>query len=190
MSLVATPAQSLPSVQASTLLAWHLCALRDWDIPCGDPEALAFGRVEWADPEPRVDISLLTMASASRVLFLGQTQDGVVFGFFANCPLSGDVRQMDPALQSAIFVLEHPTGEQRKWQHRDPNHVVGEVQGFLLFGEGFWVNAGGFLLSGPAPDFGMTEVDASFITLRPPNDHGWSWAQILHWELWSVGVFL
>jgi hypothetical protein len=30
----------------------------------------------------------------------------------------------DPALKSAIFVLEHPTGEQREWQVRVPNYDV------------------------------------------------------------------
>jgi hypothetical protein len=122
MSLATIPTPSEPLVPASTLLAWHLRALRSWEIPCEGPKALAHGQVVWADPEPRIDLCSWLMASAKPVLVLAQTvPDGVVFGFFANCPLSGEGRGRDPALKSAIFVLEHPTGEQRKWQVQVPN---------------------------------------------------------------------
>jgi hypothetical protein len=52
----------------------------------------------------------LAKALAQRVLSLAQIRGGVVFGFFANCPPPGAVRVDDPALESAIFLLEHPTG--------------------------------------------------------------------------------
>jgi hypothetical protein len=114
MSLVAIPTPSLRSVSASSLLAWHVRVLRSWEIPCDEPKALTNGRVVWADPGPRIDFGSWMKAVAQRVLFLGQTLDGVVLGFFANCPLSGEDEGEDQALKSAIFVLEHPTGEQRK----------------------------------------------------------------------------
>jgi hypothetical protein len=181
------PTPSLPSVPASALLAWHLCTLRDWQITCDGAKALANGRVVWADPEPRIDFCSWMKASAKRVLFLAQTRsDGVVFGFFANCPLSGEGGGRDPALKSAIFVLEHPTGEQRKWQVQVPNYDVILNGQDALLGAGLYIAASGWMSMGPAPEFGMTEVDASFITPRPAVDHGWSWAQIVHWELWSV----
>jgi hypothetical protein len=188
MSLVAAPAPALPSVPVSTLLAWHVRALRSWDIPCDAPEALASGRVEKADPGPRIDFSSMTKTPAGRVLFIGQAgqYDGIVFGFFANCPLAGAVRGRDPALKSVIFVLEHPTGEQRKWQLRDPDYDITMREGCLWYGDGFCVHPFGFLRSGPAPEFGMTEVEASFVTLKPADSDGWSLAQTDRWELWSV----
>jgi hypothetical protein len=90
-SLATIPTPSLPSVPASTLLAWHVRVLRSWEIPCDEPNALTNGRVVWADPEPRIDSCSWMRASAEGMLFLGQTLDGVVFGFFANCPPSGKV---------------------------------------------------------------------------------------------------
>jgi hypothetical protein len=186
MSLAAIPTPSLPSVPASTLLAWHVVLLRSWEIPCDEPRAFANGRVVWADPEPRIDLCSWMKASAKRVLFLTQTLDGVVFGFFANCPLSGEVAAEDPALKSAIFVLEHPTGEQRKWQVQVPNYDVILSEEGLELGAGLCIDTDGCLDICPAPEFGMTEVDSSFITLRPADDDGWSSIQILRWELWSV----
>jgi hypothetical protein len=187
MSLVTIPTPSLPSVPASTLLAWQFRVLRSWEIPCDEPKALASGRVLWADPEPRIDFRSWMKVSAKRVLFLAQTGDGVVFGFFANCPLSGEDGGRDPALKSAILVLEHPTGEQRKWQVQVPSYdVMLREEGLGPGGAGFGINTGGYLFMGRAPEFGMTEVDASFINLKRPNDDGWPWAEILHWELWSV----
>jgi hypothetical protein len=59
-------------------------------------------------------------------------------------------------------------------------------EGILVLGAGLCTDSGGWLYIGPAPEFGMTEVEASFITLRPADDHGRSWTQILYWELWSV----
>jgi hypothetical protein len=168
------------------LLAWHVGALRSWEIPCDEPKALANGRVVFDDPEPRIDFSSWMKASAKRVLLIGQTFDGVVFGFFANCPLSGEGGGRDPALKSAIFVLEHPTGEQRKWQAQVPDYDVMLSEEGLELGAGLYFDPNGQLYTGPAPEFGMTEVDASFVTLKPPNDDGWPWAQIIHWELWSV----
>jgi hypothetical protein len=128
----------------------------------------------------------LTKVPASHVLFLGQTHDGVVFGFHANCPLSGDVRRRDPALKSAIFVLEHPTGEQRKWQLQDANYDVSLSEEFLDVGVGFSVDSLGWLYCGQAPEFGMMEEDASFISVRPAGHEEWLLAQIDRWELWSV----
>jgi hypothetical protein len=112
MSLAASPAPFVPSAPASTLLAWHVRALRSWDIPCDAPEALVSGRIESAGPAPGVDLLAMIKGSAQRVLFLGQAgqADGVVFGLFANCPLSGDARGRDPALKSAFLALEHPHG--------------------------------------------------------------------------------
>jgi hypothetical protein len=187
MSLVTIPTPSLPSVPGSALLAWHIRALRRWDIPCDEPEALATGRVEWSEATPRIDVCALDWTPAKRVLFLVQAgHEGVVFGFFANCPFSGEMGGRDPALKSAIYMLEHPTGEQRKWQLQNPNYAITVTERRLLFGAGFWVSANGWLYSGRAPEFGLTEVDASFICLRPTDNRGWSRTQIIRWELWSV----
>jgi hypothetical protein len=46
--------------------------------------------------------------------------------------------------------------------------------------------AGGWLYTRPAPDFGMLEADASFITQMSTCRDGWFMSQILRWELWSV----
>jgi hypothetical protein len=187
MSLVATPTPSLPSVPASTLLAWHVRVLRSWEIPCDEPKALANGRVVFADPKPRIDFRSWMKASAKRVLFLAQTLDGVVFGFFANSPISAAVGERDPALKSAVFVLEHPTGEQRKWQLRNPDYRIDVTKEALWFGTGLLVHAVGVVVfTRPAPEFGMTEVDANFVSLRPADNDGQSVALIDRWELWSV----
>jgi hypothetical protein len=185
-SLVIMPTPSLPSVPASTLLAWHVRALRGWDIPCDAPEALANEQVVWAATAPRIDFSLLTKEPAKRVLLVGQTLNGVVFGFFANNPLVGAIRRRDPALKSTIFVLEHPTEEQRKWQLQDPNYDVLVNERWLRFGAGFCVDAVGCLHIGRAPEFGMTELDASFICLKPTGQSEWSHTEVICWELWSV----
>jgi hypothetical protein len=186
MHLVTIPTPSLPSVPASTLLAWHLHALRSWAIPCDQWEALTSGRVEWADPAPRIDLSPLVRTPVERALFIGQTLGGVVFGTFANSPLSREFEGRDPALRSAIFVLEHPTGLQRKWQLQNPDYVIAVIDGCLRFGTGFCVHASGWLYSRGAPEFGMTEEEASVISLRQAGHDGWSFAQIDHWELWRV----
>jgi hypothetical protein len=139
-------------VHASTLLAWNLRVLLRWDIPCDAPQAAASGVVVSPDPAPRIDLSSLSKTPAERVWFLGLTLEGVVFGLFAHCPLSGDIRQRrDPALKSAMIVLEHPTSEQRKWQLQDPNCEVTVNEGPLGFGVGFCVNAAGYLCIGPHP---------------------------------------
>jgi hypothetical protein len=186
MSLVVTPTPSLPSVPASTLLAWHLRVLRSWDIPCDAPEALANGQVEWTNPAPRIDLALMTKMPVERALLLAQAWGGVVFGAFANCPLCRGVPGRDPEMKSAIFVLEHPTGEQRKWHLQNGNYEVMASEDDLWFGTGFCIDNAGFLHSGRAPEFGMTEVDASFICLEGADDDGWAATQIDHWELWSV----
>jgi hypothetical protein len=186
MSLATIRTPSLPSVSASTLLAWHVGALRSWDIPCDEPKALANGRVVWTDLAPRIDIASWAEVPAQRVMFLAQTLDGVVFGFFANCPLSGAVQGRDPALMSAIFVLEHPTDEQRKWQLQNPNYDVAVSSWSLRFGRGMEIHRVGAVLTKPAPEFGMAWTDAIFVSLQPAGDGGWSSAQIGRWELWSV----
>jgi hypothetical protein len=140
----------------------------------------------WVDPEPRIDFCSWIKASAKRVLVLGQTLDGVVFGFFVNCPLSGDLGLEDTALESAIFILEHPTGEQRKWQVQDPSYDVMLSKDGLDLGAGLCINTSGWLCIGHAPEFGMTEEDASLISLKPADDDGRSCAVIVRWELWSV----
>jgi hypothetical protein len=185
-SLVTIPTPSLPTVPASTFLAWHLRALGSWDIPCDEPEAIANGRVEWGDPAPRMDVSSFTKSHAKRVLFVGQKPGGVVFGAFANCPLARGVRGRDPDLRSAICVLEHPTGEQRKWQLQNPNCIITVSERFVWFGAGFCVDAFGYLHCGLAAEFGMTEADTGFVSLKPVGNDGWSLTPILRWELWSV----
>jgi hypothetical protein len=186
MSLLAIPTPSLPSVPSSTLLAWHIRELRGWGISCAEPEALASGVVEWVDLGQRIDLASMTKAPVKRVLFLGQTLDGVVFGFFANCPLSGAVRGRDPTLKSAIFVLEHPTGGQRKWQLQSPNCEIDASDEFLQFGTGLSLHSGGTLCIECAPEFGMTQEDASFISLEPAGDDGLSISVVRRWELWGV----
>jgi hypothetical protein len=186
VSLVTIPTPSFPSVPASRLLAWHVGALRHWDIPCDEPEALASGRFTWANLEAQGDLSSFARATAKRVLFLAQLQGGVVLGFFANCPVSVDGGGRDPALKSAIFVLEHPTGEQRKWRLQNPNYPSRVDETFVWFGTGLFVYAVGGLLMRSAPEFGITEVDASFVSLKPAGDGGWFFARIDRWELWSV----
>jgi hypothetical protein len=185
---VSIPTSQLSSVRSSTLLVWHVRRLRRWGIPCDKPEALASEGIEWGDPEPRIDLASLTKDSADggRVLFLGQTQAGVVVGAFANRPLSRDVQEGDPALKSAIFVLEHPAGEQRKWQATDPTHAVPVGEKFFWFASGLCVGALGYLYARAAPEFRITAVDASFITMKQGGKDGWSMTQILRWELWSV----
>jgi hypothetical protein len=185
MSFVTTPTPSLPSVPVSTLFAWHVGTLRSWVVPCDRPEADASGLFEWADPTPRIDLVSLTRVLAKRVLFLGQTQSGVLFGFFAYCEPSSFLWRSDPDLKSSIFVLEHPTGEQRKWRVRIPC-AFGLNEEFLWFGPGFGVDASGHLHCGPTPEFGMTEGDVSFLCLDRPIRDGWSRTQVDRWELWVV----
>jgi hypothetical protein len=185
-SLAVIPMPSLPSVSPSTLLAWHIRTLRSWNVSCDEPKALASGRVDWADPAPRIDLASMTTTPAKRVLFLAQAVGGVVVGAFANCPLSRDVRGRDPALRSAVFVLEHPAGEQRKWQLQDADYEVTVSREDLSFGAGFGVDVFGYLDIGSAREFDMTEVDASFICLRLADKHGWCYTQIICWELLSV----
>jgi hypothetical protein len=185
MSLVTVPTPSIPWVPPSTLLGWHVGVLRSWDIPCDELAALGNGRIEWIWSGPRKDFSSLVSSPVERVLFLAQTFDGVAFGFFANGPLSGPVGR-DPALKSVIFVLEHPTGEQRKWQLQNPLYGVTMGEEYLLFATGLWIESCGLLLGGCAPQFGMTEVDASFITMMPPGQGGFSSARMSRWEVWSL----
>jgi hypothetical protein len=184
MSLVATPTPSLPSVHTATLLAWHVGVLRDWDIPCDEPKALASRGVIWAESGPADDFSSLTKSLHKRVLFLAQLQGGVMLGLFANLPLVGRFGR-DRALKSAIFVLEHPTGEQRKWQLQKPSYRVRLDGKRVYFGKGLSVYAAGGVWIRSAPEFGMRE-DASFISLKPADGGGWSFACIDRWELWSV----
>jgi hypothetical protein len=186
VSTVTIPTPSLPSVPASTFLAWHVRELRDWDIPCDEPKSLASGGTLWGGSLPGSDFSSLMRAPPERVLFLGQTPEGVVFGGFANCRLSRVVRVEDPSLRSAIFVLEHPTGRQRKWQLRNPSYDATVDEECMWLGVGLLICAVGGLLIGSAPEFGMTEVDASFVSLKPCASDGWSLAGIDRWELWSV----
>jgi hypothetical protein len=119
-------------------------------------------------------------------LLLGQALGEIVFGAFANCPLARDVGGGDPALKSSVFILEHPTGEQRKWQLQNANYEVTVREGFWWFGTGFCVGAFGDMGSRCAPEFGRTEDDARFICLDPIDEHGWASTQIISWELWSV----
>jgi hypothetical protein len=84
----------------------------------------------------------LAKALHERSLLLAQLQGGVVLGIFANCPLSDPVAS-DPALKSAIFVLEHPTGEQRKWQAQVPNYDVMLNEEGLELGAGLCVDTSG-----------------------------------------------
>jgi hypothetical protein len=121
-------------------------------------------------------------------VFLGQTeqQDGVVFGLFANCPLLGGVRRVDPDVQSAVFVLEHPTEEQRKWQLQNPNYDLTVRGAFLWFRADFCVHVAGFMHARDAPESGMSTVYTRFMSLKPPGPSGWSLAQIERWELWRV----
>jgi hypothetical protein len=45
----------------------------------------------------------------------------------------------------------------------------------------------GVLLLRSAPEFGMMEVDARFISLKPADlGDGWSGVAIDGWEVWSV----
>jgi hypothetical protein len=85
-----------------------------------------------------------------------------------------------------LFVLEHPTGERRKWGLQDADYELTVSGDDLSFGAGFSVDVFGYLDIGPAPEFKMTEVDASFICLRLAGKHGWCYTQIISWELWSV----
>jgi hypothetical protein len=89
-------------------------------------------------------------------------------------------------LKSAIFVLEHPTGEQRKWQLQNQDYPAIVDKECVYFGTGLEIYGAGWLFTRPAPEFGMTEGDASFITQDQPDDHGLSLTQIIRWELWSV----
>jgi hypothetical protein len=85
-----------------------------------------------------------------------------------------------------VFVFEHPAGEQRTWQLQNADYEVTVSGEDLSFGAGFGVDVFGYLDVGPAREFEMTEVDASFICLRRTDKHGWCYTQIICWELWSV----
>jgi hypothetical protein len=185
MRFATIPTLSLPSVPVSTMFAWHVGTLRSWIALCDRPEAFASGRIEWADPAPRSDLASLSRVLTKRVLFLGQTQSGVVFGFFAYREPSSFLWRNDPDWKSSIFVLEHPTGEQRRWRIRTPG-AVGLNEMYLWFGSGFGVDACGHLQCGPTPEFGMTEGDVSFLCLDRPIRDGWSYTQVDRWELWVV----
>jgi hypothetical protein len=100
----------------------------------------------------------MTTATPNGVLLLGQGQGGVVFGAFANCPLIHGVSGKGRTLNSTIFVLEHPTGEQRKWELRNIYYTIRLNERFLWFGTGLGVSAIGFLHTGSAPEFGRTEA--------------------------------
>jgi hypothetical protein len=84
-------------------------------------------------------------------------------------------------LKSAIFVFEHPTGEQRKWQLQNPNCEIDVNDEFLWFGEGLLIGT-----DWKRADFGMTELDAGFISLQPAGNDGWSAARMLRMEPWGV----
>jgi hypothetical protein len=69
---------------------------------------------------------------------------------------------------------------------QDPNCEVAVSEEFMRFGTGLVVGAVEYLFTRPAPEFGMTEEDASFVSLKPADGGGWSFACLDRWELWSV----
>jgi hypothetical protein len=117
-----------------------------------------------------LDVDVLVTAAMGRVLALFQTLPGV----FVSVGRAGDG-------PSSIFVLEHPTREQRIWQHPFPAFFAGR-EGGLSLGRGVSVTPRGWLvIDGRAS---MKGKDASFIAAE-----GSAYpfrVQVQRWEVWEL----
>jgi hypothetical protein len=186
--VVPAPVPVLTSVPTSTFLAWHVATLRGWGVAIEKPELKAMSDVNWGAPTPRIDLSELLKVER-RLLLLLQTSEGVLCGAFANCEISWGPWVSDSDLKTCFFVLEHPTGQQRKWQLQiaqlafrlDPPRRGGGVRvgsDVLLSDEGYLCcRAGrGLLLTG----------DDTLLVCVQDTVPGREETQVTRWEAWEL----
>jgi hypothetical protein len=169
---------------ASTFIAWHINRLSELGMPAVGPRLLGSGRVDWADVRPRIEFGPLRDVPGLIAIF--QTMDGVVLGAFTPCRNPGGAEVPDPTLKTTVFVLEHPSGEQRFWTIRDPANGFGLDPLCVSFGDAFAVTWSGYLLCAARPSMSFTAYDAQFMCAGGREQDGVWRAGITRWEFWGV----
>jgi hypothetical protein len=119
-------------------------------------------------------------------VLLVETETGVVCGGFANSSwVLGGVPASDD-MSSTYFVLQHPSGETRKWTKSGPDarYAEGGSKGFMCFGDGrLMISEGGWI--GTEAGEELSEEDAVFIC--GGGQYGDAMvAGITQWEFWRV----
>jgi hypothetical protein len=178
---VVSPGSGLPP---STFAAWHVEILSGWGIPTVDARPLGSGRVEWAGPLHRIDLGPLKDAAGLIMIF--QTVSGVVTGVFTPCQNPGGDYVPDSTLTTAMFVLEHPSGEQRLWRSRGPLNAFVPDPTFVSFDDAVVVMSSGHLGCRARPSMGLTTEDARFVCSGGIERAGHCMAGVLRWEYWRV----
>jgi hypothetical protein len=191
------PENGLPG---ESLLAWHLTQLVEWQIPMKNPRLVAMGNHFGPDcgPRPELLVAGWLRSTAERILprwlfgrqrsvLLVETETGVICGGFADgvWVLEGD--PADEEMSSTYFVLQHPSGETRKWTKTgaDARSATAKTPcPFMCFGAGrLVIYTMGIIATSAGEE--LSEEDAVF--LRGGGQHGYATeARILRWEFWHV----
>jgi hypothetical protein len=162
------------------LLAWHLARLVGWQIPVRSPKLVASGGHLGPHRGPFPE----ELVGPEQSLLLVETVTGVVCGGFADSAWVLDAPAKD-GLSSTYFVLEHPSGETRKWTKtgEDARYATArEPVPFIGFG-GLIICARGVILASAGAE--LSEEDAVFIC-GGTQTRGAIMAEILRWEFWHL----
>jgi hypothetical protein len=179
---VTPPRSDLPP---STIVAWHIDKLTEWGIPTADPRLLDSGRILSSDPLRRIEFGLLK--DAAGLVTLVQTVEGVVLGAFTPSLNRGDAAVSDPTLRTAVFVLEHPSGEQRVWRIRDPADAFRLTADVIGFGGAVLITYMGGVCCRARPSMSLTAEDARFMSAGGRFEQRFDWlTRALRWEFWDV----
>jgi hypothetical protein len=118
-------------------------------------------------------------------VLLVETATGVVCGGLADSAWVLKGVPANDGLSSTYFVLEHPSGETRKWTVTGPNARYATARGpvpFMCFG-GLILCAAGVIATLPGTE--LSEEDAVFI--RGGGQVGGApGARIMRWEFWHL----
>jgi hypothetical protein len=190
------PKNGLPG---ESLLAWHLAQLVEWQLPVKSPTLVATGsHLEFPrGPDPELLVGGLFRNTAEwllprwligrqQSLLLMETESGVVCGGFADSAwVLGRVRANE-RMSSTYFVLEHPSGETRKWTKTGSNArfaAAGRIP-FMCFGKGrLVVFEPGYIRTSAGEE--LSEEDAVFICGGGQAGHA-TMAFIVRWEFWRT----
>jgi hypothetical protein len=180
-------------------LAWHLAQLVEWKIPVKNPKFVARGNYLGLHrgPSPELLVGGWFRSTAEMILprwlfggqqsvLLVETETGVVCGGFADSSwVLGGVPARDD-MSSTYFVLQHPSGETRKWTKSGPDARYAEdgPKGFMCFGDGRLVICEVGLMGAEAGDE-LSEEDAVFVCGGGQEGHP-TMARITQWEFWRV----
>jgi hypothetical protein len=189
------PRNGLPG---ESLLAWHLTQLVEWQIPVRNPKLVASGSYlgPHRGPPPAMLVSGWFRNIAERILprwlvgrqqsvLLVETATGVVCGGFADSAWVLEGVPANDRMSSTYFVLEHPSGETRKWTKTGPDARFATTRGsvpFMRFG-GLAVGAMGVMMTLAGAE--LSEEDAVFICVGGQAGRA-TGARILRWEFWHL----